>query len=103
MKTLVILGLILMAGFIIYFLICEWGKRVIKNDKVYENLYRSIQFSIENDKVNEANRKQIEKRIEWLRSLPGDNPEKTLVLEMAFAVKYDGAEEHSPDAIFIGE
>lgn len=91
MKVLTVLCfffLLLVAIFVVAWLIVEWAKRDMAHEKQYEADYKLIKLMIEKNEVNRLNFEKIDLRLANLKRLPFKNSEKTEIIVNEFCKKY---------------
>ena len=91
MKLLVVLFfffLLLAAIFVLAWLIVEWGKRNLAQEKQYDADYKLIKLLIDKNEINQLNFEKLDLRLSNLSRLPFKNSEKTNILIGEFYKKY---------------
>ena len=85
-----IISLFLLSGgiYMLFWMIKQYGKRDMANEKQYEMDYYIIKTRIDNLPVNKFNFESIDLRLSNLKRLPFKNPEKTEILVNSFYQKY---------------
>jgi hypothetical protein len=106
MTLTIIIVFFAMALIIGAWLYCELVKEVSADtaESTYNLTYSMIQSDIDRAKLTLENYHDIDDKIERLSKLPGNNPEKTVILDLTFRIKFERfIDEHSPEEIFTGE